>query len=210
MRRIPLAAVVFAAAAVVAPAAQANSADTALGGCFVYEQPTFGSTYAGVIGDLSATFDTAAVPIGAAVSCWIEVNGVEAPGTRHAYGDIAGVPGVQAGKDSLTYSADPNDFVVICEHVDYADGTSSNPDLDCPVDASPEIPAREVWDFYEATMYGGRDAVCGDSVDACQALCPVLASMAGTYNRLTIGPDGDVYLAFPGFVPPYRRVFDCP
>jgi hypothetical protein len=207
MKRFLIVCVTLGVSAVVAPVASASPADTVRDGCFYSSEPVVGRAYAGVIGDLSLTFDGSGAPTGAHVTCWLTVNGVEAPGTRHTYGDVAGVPGVQAGADTISYDASPTDTVSECMVVVFADNTTTG--AVCFVDTSIEYPPQAVWDFYESMHDGARDAACGDSVNACDVLCPPLASVAGTYSVLTIGPDGDVYVLTP-FKPAFRKFVDCP
>jgi hypothetical protein len=208
MRRLILTLVALVAGGSVAPATHAATADSIRGGCGFYAEPTTGDSWSGLTYDVSATFDATGQPKAATVTCWLEVNGVEAPGSRHSYGDIgggAGVGGVQAGAHSFAYNAQPEDIVVECTAVQWADGSSES---ECPAVTELEIPPQGVWDVFETVASAGRDTLCAGSVDACAAICPALASVDGTYGRLTIGPDGDVYLMTP-FLPPYRRVLDC-
>src|SRR5579885_1693238 len=96
---VALAAALAAAAVVAPPGVAAAAPDVLTGGCFLdtaTDQPfANGETY-GVIGDISTsrTGDTPPAPIGATVTCWIEIHGVVAPGTTHSFGDIGPAPGV--------------------------------------------------------------------------------------------------------------------
>jgi len=127
MKRIVLTTVAVAATMLVTPVAHADNGDVMHGGCFIDSTavpPPYGSAYAGVIGDQSvSTTGEPPAPIGATVTCWLEVNGVDVTGTRHTYGD--GTSAVQSGTDPVTYTAGPNDTVALCESDDFADGTSA-------------------------------------------------------------------------------------
>lgn len=127
MKRIVLTTVAVAATMLVTPVAHADNGDTIHGGCFVDSYatpPPYGSANAGVIGDESAsTTGQPPAPIGATVTCWLQVNGVDLTSTRHTYGD--GTSAVQAGTDPVTYTAGPTDSVGLCERDDFADGTSA-------------------------------------------------------------------------------------
>ena len=115
MKRMLLAALGLGASMLGAPTAHAGNPDVFRGDCFydTIEGPpnTGDAAYVGVIGDrsITTTGDFPPTPIGATVTCWIEINGAVAPGTTHSYGDIAGIPGVQAGADLVTLSAVPGD-----------------------------------------------------------------------------------------------------
>jgi len=205
MRRLILTALILVAGASVEPVTHAASAGSIRGGCGYHAEPTTGDSWSGAIYDVSATFDSTGMPESAVVTCWLTVNGVEAPGTRHSYGDLGGVRGVQAGAHSFAYNAGPEDEIGFCIAVAWADGST---DSECPAVQLIEIPPAAVWDVYETLAAAGRDASCDGSIDTCAVLCPALGSVDGTYGRLTIGPDGDVYLMTP-FLPPYHRVLDC-
>jgi hypothetical protein len=204
MRRLILIAMTLMAGAAVTPATHAASADSIRGGCGYDVEPTTGDSWSGVIFDVSATSDAAGLPESATVTCWLTVNGVEAPSTRHSYGDVGGVRGVQAGAHSFAYNAGPEDNIGLCSTVQWADGST---DSECPAITSLEFPPQVVWDTYDTVSAAGQGAACDGSVNTCAVFCPVLASVSGTYGRVTIGPDGDVYLT--AFNPPYHRVLDC-
>ncbi|MDQ1686427.1 MAG: hypothetical protein QOC82_3164 [Frankiaceae bacterium] len=202
MRRILATAATVALSVLVVPAAHASNPDRIFGGCFFDTAPQVGSDLnVGVTGDLSTTRtgDLPPAPIGATVSCWIEVNGVEAPGTRHTYGD--GSLAVQYGVDPLTFTAGPADWVMQCGSVTFADGTTLS---GCP------LPSDQIIDiergsglFYEAL--NDFFTLVFDPV-----ACPVLVQMAGSYpGGLTIAPDGDVYLPDPLGLR-LNPIYDCP
>ena len=113
--------------ALVVPAAHAAPPDVIHGGCFFNTEPLPWSpaVYTGVIGDLSATTtgDTPPMPIGATVTCWIEADGVEAPGSRFSYSGF----GVQSGVHPISYTTNDPSNVVECREIDYADGQIDPP-----------------------------------------------------------------------------------
>jgi hypothetical protein len=186
----------------VSPAASANAAgDTTHGGCFFNTDENALATNGqnqGVIGDLSATTDPSGAPTGATVTCWIEVNGVEAPLTRHSYSGT----GVQAGTDQITFTASDTDTVTECMTVTYADGTTEPED--CPGATTLVIPPQQVTDLLNDLFINTIDPI----------VCPVLIQLGqalggGVPGVLEIGPDGDVSIADPlglGLNP----VYDCP
>jgi len=182
------------------PAAHAVAPDRIQGGCFFNSDGTAatGDTQTGVIGDRSETTtgDFPPMPIGAAVTCWIDVNGVAAPGTTHTYGDLPGVPGVQAGVDTLVYTAPVGEPVYICQSVQFADGTS------IPAECPPYQPrcGIEGWDCLNDLFT--------DYIDP--AVCPELVALAGSYpDGVTVEPDGDVYVPDPAGLG-LNPVYDCP
>ena len=202
MRRILATVIVLGLSAVVAPAAHASDPDRILGGCFfdTYSPPDADS-YTGVIGDKSVTLtgDWPPAPIGATVSCWIDVNGVEAPGTRHTYGDSS--LSVQYGADPVAFTSGPEDWITLCTTVAFADGTTES---GCPLLAGQLIDIERggglVYDLINDLFVHVLDPTA----------CPVLAQLAGTYpGGITIAPDGDVYVPDPlelGLSP----IYDCP
>jgi hypothetical protein len=197
-----------ATAAAALPAAAADSTDVVHGGCFFdTEQQLDQQTNVGIIGDRSVTTtgDAVPAPIGATVTCWIEVNGVPVPGSTHSYGDLAGVAGVQAGADPLTFTATDFDVVKECQTVAFADGTSTTGCLDAEtITVGP--PCGQTT---EDCLVVIEDKVFYDYVDP--AVCPVLVAHAGSYpGGVTIAPDGDVYVPDPlGLFQP-GPVYDCP
>ncbi len=100
----------------LAPAAQAT-VGTMAGGCYadtVQDTLVTNGNDQGVIGDLSATLDANHEPVFADVSCWIEVDGVERPGTRI---ETVGT-GYQEDFVQIEYEASPTDDVELCQSVD--------------------------------------------------------------------------------------------
>jgi hypothetical protein len=170
MRRgILLAVLALGASGLAAPGAFATSPDVMHGGCYFDAAPaavfTTDNSYVGVIGDESVTTTggSTPAPIGATVTCWIQVNGVAAPGTMHSYGDIAGEPGVQHGQDPVTFTAQPGDYVGMCWSVAFADHTT----LDvCSADGSPQVPPQAVVDVVNGVLQTVHDVVCGGA-DLC-------------------------------------------
>jgi hypothetical protein len=196
----------MATAAVALPAAAADSADVVHGGCFFQTQQQSGSTTnTGVIGDRSVTTTGSPVPapIGATVTCWIRVNGVAAPGTTHSYGDLAGVPGVQAGADPLTFTGTDADTIDECQTVAFADGTSTTGCVGATYNPTPCGQTTEdcLVPIEDTLFYGYIDPL----------VCPVLVAHAGRYpGGVTIAPDGDVYVPDPLGLFDSGPVYDCP
>src|SRR4051794_35285776 len=88
-------------ATLVTPAAHAAS-NTTHGGCFLvagYLDNLTSGAEVGFLGDVSLTQDSPGAPTGATVTCWIDVNGVEAGGTRFSYTGF----GAQAGVNEVRY-----------------------------------------------------------------------------------------------------------
>jgi hypothetical protein len=204
MTGVAVVAFAVAAAGSTAADAYADSPDRFFGGCFFTADPEPGTDVnVGVIGDhLSLTSKRYVPPalIGATVTCWVEVNGVEAPGTRHTYGDPSSP--VQFGADPLTFTAGADDWVDLCETVVFADGTTQS---GCPLECT------GVWDIERG---------CGVAIDLLNevfatetgyvdpAVCPALVAAAGSYGPITIALDGDVYLPDPLGL--WSPVYDCP
>jgi hypothetical protein len=207
MRMMLIAGLALSTGAFVAPAGHAATPDTIKGGCFFNTvQVTTAGGYVGYIGDVSVTRDGSGLPTGATVSCWLAVNGVEAPGTRHTYGDMSSP--VQAGIDLTSYTISPYDDVAECEYVVYADNTTSS--TDCPPIDTIEIPPQKVRDLLVAIERIAQGAICADGpADVCAIVCPQLQTLAGDYGPLTITPDGDVVLVDQYYIG-YNPIFDCP
>jgi len=209
MKRILIAGLALGVSVLVAPAAHAANPDVFHGDCFydVVEHPpaTGDDLYTGVIGDRSRTTtgDFPPAPIGAIVTCWIEINGVVAPGTTHSYGDIAGIPGVQAGADPISVTAVAGDWWMLCHRVDFADGTTQS-ECESPVNIQipPECPLGT------CDLIGTINRLFIKVIDP--VVCPALAQLAGSYpGGVTIDPTGDVSIPDPlglGINP----VYDCP
>jgi hypothetical protein len=138
------------------------------------------------------------------VTCWLEVNGVEAPGTRFGYVGT----GVQAGVNPMTYTASNTDDVELCESVLFGDNTTTG-DTCFPIDDI-QIPPQVLWDAVDTVFAVVNDAEgCNASHDECSVVCAQLPRLAGTYGPVTIGPDGDVYVADPLGLG-LNRLYDCP
>jgi len=212
MKRLLLAVLALGASALAVPAGGAATVHDTRGGCaFESVEVTTHGEQRGLMYELSVTTDggIGTAPIGATVTCWIDVNGIEAPGTRHTYGDLNG-PGVQAGADPISFTAHPHDFVNECQSVHYADGTTSDPDFDCPAIAPIGFPPQAILDFLNFVERTAQGAVCDDhQAAACALLCPELGMLAGDYGPVTIAPDGDVVVIDDEELD-YNPVFDCP
>jgi len=207
MRRVLLASVAVGASVLFAPTAHAGNPDVFRGDCFydVTDRPPApdDDVYTGVIGDRSTTMtgDSPPTPIGATVTCWIEINGVVAPGTTHSYGDVAGIVGVQAGADPASVTADVGDSWELCHRVDFADATTQS---ECEAPITIQVPPE-----------CGGCSVIGIVLDAWETyldpvVCSELAQRAGSYpGGVTIDPTGDVTVPDPlslGLDP----IYDCP
>jgi hypothetical protein len=206
MRRILLVVLAFGATALVVPAAHAASPDRLQGGCTWTSEsrPDATGENLGYIGDLSTTTDSNGTPIAATVTCWLRVNGVEAPGTRFGY---AGT-GAQAGINPISFYASNTEEIDLCYSVLFADNTTIE-DACFAIDPI-QIPPQVVWDTVDS-VFALVDEVegCNASHDECSAICPRLQLLAGAYGPVTIRPDGDVYVADPlglGLNP----VYECP
>lgn len=191
MRRFLLAAALSLSPLVVPAAAHAAAHDLILGGCGWESAPRTGgaTTWEGVMYDHSVTTDSTGVPTGATVTCWIAVNGVEAPGTRFSYSGFA----VQAGVDRFSFTAEDFDPIQLCQQVTYADGSSGKYD-GCDGALIFYFPPRNVTDILDI-IDGDIDNAYVSVIDP--LVCPELARLAGTYGPVTITPDGDVEVPDP-------------
>jgi len=196
-----VAVIAAAASAIPLVAAPASAAsDQIHGGCFFNtdQPPTTSPDNVGVIGDLSATERGVDIRIGAVVSCKIQVNGVDAPGTTFSYSGY----GVQAGADPISFTATDVDSVVECQRVVYQDGVDTGwvctppTNIQVPPEIDPLALLLEILNDF--LVY---------SVDP--QVCPVLAAHPGTYGALTVGPDGDVNAPDP-FDLFDGPLYDCP
>jgi len=194
------------------PASHASSPDAIRGGCAFWATNVVGDSHAGLMYESSVTTtgDPVPQPIGATVTCWITVNGIEAAGTRHTYGDVTDARGVQAGTDPVSFTARPGDFVDECQLVVFADNTTTGPD--CPADVGVGFPPQALLDLVNAVENPVLDAACGD--DRSQTICPIVCSyirqFAGRYGPLLITTDGDVDVVNPWRDPVLIPVYDCP
>jgi hypothetical protein len=216
MRSLSKTVLVFAAAGAAiittfTPAVAATGGDTINGGCMfdVDAAPTVDGNgignpthFEGVVSDSSVTQDAAGLPTGATVTCKLQANSVDIPGTTFSYTGV----GVQAGADHVAFDVTPDESVFLCQRVVYADGTDTgwNPCGPSPCTCPP--PQLPLMDQINALLTAINDATIA-YVDP--QVCPVLAANAGSYGPVTIMPDGDVYLVDPlnlGLSPAY----DCP
>ena len=199
MRTSPrhLAAIVIATTAmsVVAPmtTAGADPGDTVQGGCFFNtdeNQTVTGGANVGVIGDASVTRHASGLPSNATVSCWIEVNGVEASGTRITESGT----GVQTGVQQIAFAATPEDAIAECQQVTFEDGSTW---AGGPFGTNPDC--------------SGLNAQ-GGLLDP--TVCPVFITVGQVtdgriFGVIAIGADGDLSVADP-IGPGYTKVYDCP
>jgi hypothetical protein len=193
MKRTLIVAAIFGASVVIGPAsAHAAAHDLLLGGCGTTAEPDLDGRYSGVMYDHSVTTDPTGRPTYATVSCWVQVDFAEVPGTRSTYSGF----GVQTGAHPVSFSAGVGDTIEYCESVVFADGTTG-PEYPCG-DQNLTVPPPTVSAVLEIVLSDTESVVC-----------PTLAGLAGVYGPVTIGPDGDVYVPDPlglGTNP----VFDCP
>lgn len=192
---------------IVTPAAHATSSDVIRGGCDYTYNAVVGDTWVGVQTEHSVTTTGAPslTPIGATVTCWVEVFGVVAPGTTHSYGDVAGVTGVQAGAAPISFTAPALDTISNCVAVDFADGTTT--DATCfPQGDTVEVPPQFVKDTINEIL-DGWCVVCPETLD--QVACPVFVQLSGSYGPITIEPDGDIDVPDPVGIGT-SRIYDCP
>ena len=137
-RKVALGALAIAAVALVAPTtpASADTGDRLTGGCFADTNvnPTQANgRHNGVIVVASVSQEASGAPSGATVQCWVEVFGVEAPGTRV----IASGFGVQANSAPVSFVAREGSYTV-CQEVTFDDGSiwtslDGSTTVDCPV-----------------------------------------------------------------------------
>jgi len=186
-----LVAVTLGTGVALAPGAAAVGNNTTIGGCGYNADrvdAVTGTRYTGVVHEASVTHDPFGLPIGATVSCKIEVNGVDAPGTTFSYLGY----GEQAGADQLSFEAGDTDTVQMCQRTVYADNTDSG--WNCPGAHNLILPPQEFVD----TINFVTDVI--DNVyfwDIDPRACPILAAHPGTYGPITVNADGDVYVADP-------------
>jgi hypothetical protein len=160
VKRLLVAGAALAATVSVVPAGHATAPDVVHGVACGYEtsydKPELpGDTWTGVQFDSSATTTGDAVPqpIGATITCWLEVDGVTAPGTTYSYGDVPGVTGVQAGAHPISFRADKLATVAGCETDAFADGTSTSICWIWGDDI--QIPPQAVQDIIDKITHGG-------------------------------------------------------
>jgi hypothetical protein len=151
-------------------------------------QVTQPNTYVGYLA-ARVTTTHADAPHAATVDCYLYVNGVA---VDHLF--VAGTPaGVEAGAKTTTFVAAPADVVSLCTTVTYNNG-SGPVDTFCGNAITIQIPPQAVIDLLNGTL---------DPL-----LCPILASLAGTYGPITIDNTGDVTInPDPLGLNP---IYDCP
>jgi hypothetical protein len=175
-------------------AASADQGDTLKGGCSFDTNRQATATNGqnqGVIADLSVSQEASGGPSGATVECWINVNGVAAPGTDI----VASGSGVQANSAQISYSAGDTDAVALCQKVTFDDGSSwvgpdgTNPD--CPAATSTQIPPQVVIDTINSVL------ALTDALNP--ILCPIFASLGpqDIGGVITISSDGSLVIADP-------------
>lgn len=213
MKRVLLAALALSATAIAvpAPASAASGSDTVRRGCFFdtdSQATVTGGQNVGVIGDVSVTTDGSGAPTFARVTCWIIVDGVEAPGTRIT----ASGTGVQAGATTVSFAAGDSELVQLCQQVVYGDGTI---DTQCPIPLGDQNwPPGWFVDTVSAVLdvvnSVGAELTAAEVAYVDPVVCPVFAQLAGSYpGGVTVAPDGDLYLPDPLdlWIGPF---WDCP
>lgn len=202
MRVALVATMLFGVATTAAPEASANAAgNTIHGGCFFHTDQSDLLTNGqneGVIGDVSTTTGPSGVPTGATVTCLIRVNGTEAPVTRHIYGGT----GAQAGSDQIIFAAGPDDTIVECEDVVYADDTTE--DEYCRSVYWTRVPPLEVVDLLDGVSRTLEPNICPTLVTLGQA------THGGVPGTFEIRADGDIFVADPWAPGTYYWAYDCP
>jgi len=205
-RLAALALTVTALGSIAAVASPANAVgnNTTLGGCrFNIDSvaAVTGSSWVGYVSDASATHDPSGLPIGATVSCKLQADGVDIPGTTFSYLGY----GEQAGADPVSFDIDEFAIVGECQRTVYADGSDTG--WFClPTATTLPLPPPGVVTAIDFVTGVVNDVFVWD-VDP--RLCPALAAHPGTYGPIVVKPDGDVYVADPlglGLNP----VEDCP
>jgi hypothetical protein len=148
------------------------------------DQVTQPNTYVGVLGARVVTTHNNA-PYSADVYCELTVNGV--------YADSLTVPGtaagVEVGAKNTSFVAASGDVVQLCTTVNFP-----TPQTTCGNAITVQVPPQEVIDLLNNTF---------DPL-----ICPILASLAGTYGPITIDSTGDVTITPDplGLNP----IYDCP
>jgi len=214
-----LAATVLAAAAPITPAS-ADPGDTLRGGCgFDTEQSqilTNGQNQ-GVIYVAALSEEASGLPSTATVACWIDVNGVEQPGTRLT----TTATGVVLNSAQISFSSVEGDLINECQQVTFADGSTwtapdGNVGVDCPavtVGGPPII--DELIDLVEFLLETARtlaDSVTKSFIDP--IVCPNFQTVGnfvggGVLGVVRIHPDGDIYVANVTGTG-YTREYNCP
>lgn len=157
--------------------AHADPGDTLRGGCSLDTEPdtvlTVDGRVNGVISDLSLSQEASGGPSGATVECWVQVDGVEAPGTRV----VAAGDGVQANAASITFDPGQYDDATLCQQVTFDDGSTwADPNGENPVcfgSAGPQFPPQVVFDTVDLALR----AVNGAVGTAEQTIAPVIQAL---------------------------------
>jgi hypothetical protein len=157
------------------PQATAATGDQLRGGCGFVAVNVPGLTNGqneGVIFVAAYSQASNGTPSGATVSCWIDVNGNEQPGTRIT---VAG-SGPIVGQEQIMFGANETDSVTECEEVTFAASST----VDCPAATEVTIPPQSARDTIASTVI--------------PIICPVLVSLGpqNVFGVLTIATDGDV------------------
>lgn len=165
--------------------ASADQGDTLTGGC---------GASTGYIYVAAYSQEASGTPSTATVSCWIDVNGVEQPGTRLT---VTG-SGVIAGAAEIVYSSAEDDVVSECQQVTFADGSTwtakdGNVGTDCMRATSITLTGPQFLDPVVCPLYIALYAETG----------------GGVFGILRIHSDGDLYVAQPLGVG-YIRIWNCP
>ena len=196
-----LAATVVALAGPATLAHADNPGDTLTGGCGFNSgenQVATNGQNEGVIYVAAASQDgSPAAPSGATVSCWIDVNGVQATPTLTTHGT-----GAIANAAQISYSAVTGDQVTECQQVTFDDGSPwVGPD-----GTNPDCPAATSVDFPPPAVQGAIDTVIA-TINTVLALtdainpiiCPIFAAL-GPQNIagiVTISSNGSLDIADP-------------
>ena len=199
----------LAVAGLAAPPASAGQSSAFFGDCgidSVNQKTVNGDHYQGAIYVFGALYsaDPDDMPVSASVTCYVMVDGVPQPGTRVTMP----ATGAVAGAAVIDFEARDDQIVELCLEVDFLGDDTPTFRRGCGYGAyPPQIPPREVTDlldlvfaYYEAVIGYGNDPVV-EHVDP--PLCALLVDKAGTYELVTIAPDGDVSVAGVG-------LWDCP
>jgi len=195
------AATMLAAQLAAAGTDSGTGVDTADGGCMVVAVDVDSLTNfvtQGLLLDASATRDAGGNPVGASVTCWMQVNGFEVPDTRFTTNDDV----VQAGLAEVAFALRDTDSVLVCERFAYDDGTAAQTCDPAPTEQA--VPPPQVPDALRAVVESSVDPIA----------CPLLVAHAGAYpGGLVIAADGDTSYTDPLALvsldvhdcPPYRQ-----
>jgi hypothetical protein len=115
--------------------AGADQGDTLRGGCGFdasQDATVTNGQNVGVIYVTATSQEASGVPSTATVNCWMDVNGVEQPGTRIT---VTG-NGAIAGQQQISFTAGDGDTITECQQVSFADGSTwaaadGNVGVDC-------------------------------------------------------------------------------